>query len=177
MEINDSHRSSDSGCAVSSVVEHFLDTEGVRGSNPLSRTIFNVLNHRNVKYPITSIKSDSDGAYGTWVSIGFRFKKRQVRVLHIVGGSAPGPANGKMAPMPIYFECDDQALSCYEGAEKILLRDSSLTLVLNRTGQQCLELPKKLEFVPPKGSRNFKKAVTAFKKMQTLTSGEIIQVT
>ncbi len=29
----------DSGGAVSSVVEHFLDTEGVRGSNPLSRTI------------------------------------------------------------------------------------------------------------------------------------------
>ena len=28
------------GCAVSSGVEHFLDTEGVRGSNPLSRTIF-----------------------------------------------------------------------------------------------------------------------------------------
>ena len=27
--------------AVSSVVEHFLDTEGVRGSNPLSRTILN----------------------------------------------------------------------------------------------------------------------------------------
>ncbi len=26
-------------CAVSSVVEHLLDTEGVRGSNPLSRTI------------------------------------------------------------------------------------------------------------------------------------------
>ncbi len=33
-------RSVDSGSAVSSVVEHFLDTEGVRGSNPLSRTIF-----------------------------------------------------------------------------------------------------------------------------------------
>jgi hypothetical protein len=27
-------------CAVSSVVEHYLDTVGVRGSNPLSRTIF-----------------------------------------------------------------------------------------------------------------------------------------
>ena len=27
------------GGAVSSVEEHFLDTEGVRGSNPLSRTI------------------------------------------------------------------------------------------------------------------------------------------
>jgi integrase len=31
--------SADSRSAVSSVVEHFLDTEGVRGSNPLSRTI------------------------------------------------------------------------------------------------------------------------------------------
>ena len=31
----------DSRSAVSSVVEHFLDTEGVRGSNPLSRTIPN----------------------------------------------------------------------------------------------------------------------------------------
>src|SRR5439155_8622019 len=31
-------------CAVSSVVEHYLDTVGVRGSNPLSRTIsFNML--------------------------------------------------------------------------------------------------------------------------------------
>ena len=29
-----------SGRAVSSVVEHFLDTEGVTGSNPVSRTIF-----------------------------------------------------------------------------------------------------------------------------------------
>ena len=32
-------RAENAGCAVSSVVEHFLDTEGVRGSNPLSRTI------------------------------------------------------------------------------------------------------------------------------------------
>ena len=32
-------RSLSPSCAVSSVVEHFLDTEGVRGSNPLSRTI------------------------------------------------------------------------------------------------------------------------------------------
>ena len=41
MKINDSHQSSSEGRAVSSVVEHFLDTEGVRGSNPLSRTIPN----------------------------------------------------------------------------------------------------------------------------------------
>src|SRR5580765_7338883 len=36
----DDARSFDLECAVSSVVEHYLDTVGVRGSNPLSRTIF-----------------------------------------------------------------------------------------------------------------------------------------
>jgi hypothetical protein len=41
MKIKGSHQSFKSGCAVSSVVEHFLDTEGVTGSNPVSRTIFN----------------------------------------------------------------------------------------------------------------------------------------
>lgn len=40
MKINDCHEPFGGDCAVSSVVEHFLDTEGVRGSNPLSRTIF-----------------------------------------------------------------------------------------------------------------------------------------
>ena len=41
MKIEDSQRPVRIQCAVSSVVEHFLDTEGVRGSNPLSRTTFN----------------------------------------------------------------------------------------------------------------------------------------
>ncbi len=39
IETKGSQRSFGIGGAVSSVVEHFLDTEGVRGSNPLSRTI------------------------------------------------------------------------------------------------------------------------------------------
>ena len=39
MKTKGSQRSFGAGGAVSSVVEHFLDTEGVRGSNPLSRTI------------------------------------------------------------------------------------------------------------------------------------------
>ena len=40
MKTNGSRGSFESGSAVSSVVEHFLDTEGVTGSNPVSRTIF-----------------------------------------------------------------------------------------------------------------------------------------
>ena len=39
MKINDSQRSSNGDCALSSAVEHFLHTEGVAGSNPAARTI------------------------------------------------------------------------------------------------------------------------------------------
>ena len=42
MKTNGFWRSSYIDCAVSSVVEHFLDTEGVTGSNPVSRTIFSL---------------------------------------------------------------------------------------------------------------------------------------
>jgi hypothetical protein len=36
-------------CAVSSVVEHYLDTVGVRGSKPLSRTILPTLENERAK--------------------------------------------------------------------------------------------------------------------------------
>ena len=39
MKTNGSRSTSGPGCAVSSVVEHYLDTVGVAGSNPASRTI------------------------------------------------------------------------------------------------------------------------------------------
>ncbi len=44
MKTNGSSRSFGLGCAVSSVVEHYLDTVGVTGSNPVSRTIFSEQN-------------------------------------------------------------------------------------------------------------------------------------
>ena len=67
----DSQRSFSYGCAkcaVSSVVEHFLDTEGVRGSNPLSRTIPPVV-HSNLASSLyamgeTGRKHTADGPVG-----------------------------------------------------------------------------------------------------------------
>src|SRR5207237_6949410 len=50
MKPKGSKGSFDSKCAVSSVVEHFLDTEGVRGSNPLSRTILSFASSASIAY-------------------------------------------------------------------------------------------------------------------------------
>src|SRR6266496_5904926 len=55
---NDAARSFDSKCAVSSVVEHYLDTVGVRGSNPLSRTILVLLPARNEQWAKGGAEAD-----------------------------------------------------------------------------------------------------------------------
>ncbi len=125
---------------------------------------------------MTSIKSEIDGENGTWVSIGFRSKDRERHMLHIVGGTALEIERDAMGSVPIYFERDDQLLSCYEGADQILVRKGSVTVVLNKVGQDSLELPKTVQFVSAKPGRDFKKAVATFRKMKTLKSGDIIHV-
>jgi hypothetical protein len=47
------------GCAVSSVVEHYLDTVGVAGSNPASRTIFKITFTRDIARPVMTTKGPS----------------------------------------------------------------------------------------------------------------------
>ena len=54
-----------SGCAVSSVVEHFLDTEGVRGSNPLSRTIFQC----RLRNRVESCRRTTDGKASRYAAL------------------------------------------------------------------------------------------------------------
>ncbi len=130
-----------------------------------------------MKYPITSIRSEIDGENGTWVSIGFLSKDQERHMLHIVGGTSPDVESGGMGPVPIYFERDDQSLSCYEGADKILVSKNSVMLILNKARQDWLELPKTVQFVSAKPGRDFRKAVATFRKMKTLKSGEIIHVT
>src|SRR5882672_8037581 len=99
-----------------------------------------------MKYPLTSIKRGDDNA-GMWVSIGYRSKDGELHVLHIVGGEETSAKPVGRSLVPVYFERDDQMLSCYEGADRILVGGSSLTLTLNKNGRDSLELPTTVEFV------------------------------
>ena len=81
-----------------------------------------------------------------------------------------------MRLLPIYLELDDQSLSCYQGADKILVEDRSVTVTLNKVGREALEMPKTLQFVSEKSSRDFKSARTVFTKMKQFKSGDIIQI-
>lgn len=129
-----------------------------------------------MKYPLTSIKCGNDTIAGMWVSIGYRSKDGKRHVLHIVGGEETNSQPVGRTLVPIYFERDDQSLSCYEGADKILVKDSSVAVFLNKNGQVSLELPKTIEFVAKKASRDFKKARTMFTDMKQRHSGGIIHV-
>jgi hypothetical protein len=129
-----------------------------------------------MRYSLTSIKCGNDKMAGMWVSIGYRSKDRHEHVLHIVGGEEKSAQPVGRTLVPIYFERDDQSLSCYEAADNILVTEKSVVLTLNKNGRVSLELPKTVELVSEKAGRDFKKARTMFMEMQKRHSGEVIHV-
>ncbi len=129
-----------------------------------------------MKYKLASIKSGDDEMAGIWVSIGFSSKEKDADVLHLVGGDPVSPQHAQMGCLPIYLERYDQSLSCYQGADKILVEDGSITVTLNKKGQAALHLPRLLQFVSAELDEDFKKAREILAKMKTYESGKIIQL-
>ncbi len=130
-----------------------------------------------MQYPLTSIKCGDDPMAGMWISVGYRTKDGEQHVLHIVGGEETSAKPVGRTLVPIYFERDDQSLSCYEAADKIAVTGSSIAVTLNKNGRVSLELPKSVEFVVEKAGRDFKRAKAMFSAMQKRHSGEVIEVT
>src|SRR5215469_7216083 len=114
-----------------------------------------------MKYPLVQIKS-GDGDSGMWVGIRFRSKNGEQHDLYTVGGEESDKRPVGRTPVPIYFEKDDQSLSCYEGADNITVTARAIALTLNKNGQVCLELPKTVEFVAAKAGKDFKEARAMF---------------
>jgi len=129
-----------------------------------------------MKYPLTGIKCGEDQLAGMWVGIGYRSKDGELHALYIVGGEDASAKRTGRSLVPIYFERDDQSLSCYEAAEKILVADDSVTLTLNKNGSVSLELPRTVHFVVEKPGRDFKKARKMFAEMRKRHGGEVIHV-
>src|SRR5436190_17875851 len=119
-----------------------------------------------MKYPLTSIKSGDDMLAGMWISIGYRSTDGEQHAMHIVAGEKTGTQPVGRTPVPIYFERDDQSLSCYAAADKISVTGSSVTLTLSKNGRDSLELPSSVEFVADKPSADFEAARTMFTEMK-----------
>jgi hypothetical protein len=129
-----------------------------------------------MQYPLTGIKCGDDQVAGMWVGIGYRSNEGQMHALYIVGGEEASAKHMGRSLVPIYFERDDQSLSCYEAADKISVEDGSITLTLNKNGCVSLELPKTVQFVAEKASRDFKKARKMFAEMKKRHGGKVIDV-
>jgi hypothetical protein len=129
-----------------------------------------------MQYHITQIKCGDDNA-GMWVGIRYRSKDGESHDLYIIGGEETSAQPVGRTLVPIYFERDDQSLSCYEAADKISVTERSVALTLNKNGRVSLELPKTVEFISEKPRRDFKNARLMFVEMQKRHSGEVIQVT
>ncbi len=111
-----------------------------------------------------------------WVGIRYRSKDGEQHALYIVGGEETGTQPVGRSLVPIYFERDDQSLSCYGGADKIMVTGNSAKLMLNQNGRDSLELPKTVEFLAEKAGKDFKKARIMFMEMKKRHTGEVIHV-
>jgi hypothetical protein len=128
-----------------------------------------------VTYPLVSVKSGKSQMAGIWVSIGFSSEQREFDVLHVVGGDSTNPQHIRLGLVGIYLERYDQSLSCYQGADAILIKDDALTITLNKTGQDALHLPGVLHFTTNAVNNDFKAARAIFTKMKQYESGKIIR--
>lgn len=129
-----------------------------------------------MKCSLTSIKCGDDKLAGMWISIGYRSKDGEQHAMHIVAGEKTGAQPVGRTPVPIYFERDDQSLSCYAAADKISVAGSSVTLTLNKNGRDSLELPGTVEFHAEQPSADFESARTIFTEMKKRHGGEVIHV-
>jgi hypothetical protein len=129
-----------------------------------------------MKYPLTGIKCGESPLAGMWIGIGYRSKDGGQHALYIVGGEETdaNPVGRSLAP--IYFERDDQSLSCYAAADRISVSNNSVMLTLNKNGRVSLELPKTVKFRAEKVGSDFKKARKMFVKMKKRQGGEVIHV-
>lgn len=129
-----------------------------------------------MKYPLMQINSGGSPMAGMWVGLRYQSKDGEQHSLYIVGGEETSAKPIGRTAVPIYFERDDQSLSCYEAADKILVTDNSVALTLNKNGRVSLELPKAVEFVAEKAGKDFKKAKKMFAAMHKRHGGVVIHV-
>jgi hypothetical protein len=129
-----------------------------------------------MKYPITQIKCGNSPMSSIWVGLRYRSKDGEEHSLYIIGGEKTSAHPDGRTLVPIYFERDDQSLSCYEAADKILVADRSIILTLNKNGRVSLELPRVAEFVAEKIGKDFDRAKTMFVAMQKCHGGEVVNM-
>ena len=129
-----------------------------------------------MKCSLTRINSANDETSGVWVAIEYVAEDRRRHALFIVGGERTDVPPTRGSPFPIYFERDDQSLSCYEGVDRIFVGKNSIRLTLNKNGRNSLELPKMVEFHTEKPGRPYAKAKLVFREIKSRKSGEVITI-
>lgn len=111
-----------------------------------------------------------------WVGLRYRSKDGEQHSLYIVAGEEVTAKPVGRSLVPIYFEHDDQSQSCYQGADRISITDTSVTLTLNKNGRDSLELPRAIQLVASNPGKDYKKAKTMFSEIKKRHGGWVIHV-
>ena len=110
-----------------------------------------------------------------WVSVGFSSELQDLDVLHFVCARDVDEQDRRLGHNAMYLERFDQAYSCYDGAEAIVIGASGVQVNLNARGCECLSLPNAVHFLVASDLKGWSEAVSIFRRMQDLECGRVLR--
>ncbi|HEY0682377.1 MAG TPA: Imm10 family immunity protein [Steroidobacter sp.] len=111
-----------------------------------------------------------------WVSIGFSSELEKLDVLHVVCALDPGDQDLGEGHDAVYLERFDQAYSCNDGAEKILVRPATIEVTLNAKGRQDLGFSGDICFEAPDSLEGWANALGILERMSAQACGRVVSV-
>jgi len=109
-----------------------------------------------------------------WVSVGFASDAKEDDLLHFVCALSVDAQDRKLGHNSMYMERSDQGLSCYSGAEKIVVSRNSIDLKLNVRGRKSLALPKQVVFSASNRLNGWAAALKVFGRMALQECGRVL---
>jgi hypothetical protein len=103
-----------------------------------------------------------------WVSLWYGPEARKFDALHL--------ACEKTAGDGIYMERYGQAVACYDGVKRVLVKGDRLEFQFNARGKKALRLSTNLRLVAPKHLVGWKKACRVLQEMAGYPSASVLTV-
>ena len=110
-----------------------------------------------------------------WVSVGFSSELQELDALHFVCAMDVDEQDRRLGHNAMYLERFDQAYSCYNGAEAIVIGATGIQIKLNAHGCESLSLPNAVRFLVASDLKGWSEAVSIFRRMQDLECGRVLR--
>lgn len=125
-------------------------------------------------YRIEETHSGEEADAYLWVTLGFASEHNALDTLHIVCACEVEPQDRAGGMAAIYLERDDQSRGGYGGAERIVIGEGSIEVVLNAAGLGQLEFDDSLSLQWPPALVGKAEALEILGRMRQYECGRVV---